>query len=49
MVGSVFFNTNIDPDEIVKWAIYYSSNGDNKFLDEKLEQLRSIDGANIKF
>jgi hypothetical protein len=34
---------NNDPDEIVKWAIYCSSSGDNKFLDEMLEQLRSID------
>ena len=32
-----------DPDEIVKWAIYCSSIGDNEFLDEKLEQLRRID------
>ncbi|MFZ0511751.1 MAG: hypothetical protein WAM14_09110 [Candidatus Nitrosopolaris sp.] len=31
-------------DEIIKWAIFCSANGDNKFLDEKLEQLRSIDG-----
>jgi hypothetical protein len=34
---------NNDPDEIVKWAIYCSSNGDNKFLDDKLDQLRNID------
>jgi hypothetical protein len=34
---------NNDPDEIVKWAIYCSSNGDNKFLDDMLEQLRTID------
>jgi hypothetical protein len=33
---------NNSPDEIVKWAIYSSSNGDNKFLDEMLEQLRTI-------
>jgi hypothetical protein len=33
---------NNDPDEIVKWAIYCSSNGDDTFLDDKLEQLRSI-------
>ena len=32
-----------NPDEIVKWAIYCSSNGDNKFLDDKLKQLRTID------
>ncbi|MFZ0512769.1 MAG: hypothetical protein WAM14_14270 [Candidatus Nitrosopolaris sp.] len=35
------YHTN--PDEIIKWAIYCSINGDNKFLDEKLAQLRSID------
>jgi hypothetical protein len=34
---------NNDPDEIVKWAIYCSSNDDNKFLDDKLEQLRTIE------
>ena len=33
----------IDADEIVKWAIYCSSNGDNKFLDDMLDQLRTID------
>jgi hypothetical protein len=32
-----------DPDVIVEWAIYCSMNGDNKFLDDKLEQLRTID------
>jgi hypothetical protein len=35
-----------NPDEIVKWAIYCSSNGDNKFLDEKLKQLRYLDSYN---
>jgi hypothetical protein len=39
---------NNDPDEIVKWAIYCSSNHDNKFLDDMLEQLRSI-GSLVKF
>ena len=40
----------IDADEIVKWAIYCSSNRDNKFLDDMLDQLRTIDSlANIKF
>jgi hypothetical protein len=34
---------NNHPDEIVKWAIYCSSSGDNKFLDEMLEQLHTID------
>jgi hypothetical protein len=34
---------NIDPDEIVRLAIYNSINGDNRLLDDKLEQLRTID------
>jgi len=33
----------IEADEIVKWAIYCSSNRDNKFLDDMLDQLRTID------
>jgi hypothetical protein len=33
-----------DPNVIVEWANYCSMNGDNKFLDDKLEQLRRIDG-----
>ena len=33
----------IDAGEIIKWAIYCSSNHDNKFLDDMLEQLRTID------
>ena len=36
------YHTN--PEEIVKWTINGAVNGENKFLDEKLEQLRSIDG-----
>jgi hypothetical protein len=32
-----------DPNMIVEWAIYCYMNGDNKFLHEKLEQLRTID------
>jgi hypothetical protein len=32
-----------DPDVIVEWAIYCYMNGDNEFLDDKLEQLRTID------
>ena len=32
-----------DPNVIVEWANYCSMNGDNKFLDDKLEQLRTID------
>ncbi|MGC2684689.1 MAG: hypothetical protein WA323_22745 [Candidatus Nitrosopolaris sp.] len=34
---------NNDPDEIIKWAVHWSINGDNKILDDKLEQLRIID------
>ena len=36
-----YYHTN--PDDIIKFAIYNSINGDNTLLDEKLEQLRSID------
>ncbi|MFZ0512698.1 MAG: hypothetical protein WAM14_13915 [Candidatus Nitrosopolaris sp.] len=35
-----------DPDRIIKWAVHCSINGNNKFLDEKLAQLRSIDKCN---
>lgn len=42
------YHTN--PDGIIRWAVHCSVNGDNKILDEKLEQLRSFDSlANIKF
>jgi hypothetical protein len=35
---------------IIQWAIHTSINADNRFLDDKLEQLRTIDSlANIKF
>jgi hypothetical protein len=34
---------HMNPDAIVQWAIHSSFNGDNKFLDDKLEQLRTID------
>jgi hypothetical protein len=41
---------NINPNGIIQWAIHSSINGDNTFLDDKLEQLRTIDSlANIKF
>jgi hypothetical protein len=30
-------------DEIIRWAFHSYLNGDNTFLDDKLEQLRSID------
>ena len=32
-----------NPDGIIRLAIYNSINGDNKLLDSKLEQLRTID------
>ena len=35
------YHTN--PDAIIRLAIYNSINGDNTLLDQKLEQLRSID------
>jgi hypothetical protein len=34
---------NIDPDEIVKWAINGALKGDTQFLDKKLEQLHMIE------
>jgi hypothetical protein len=34
---------NKDPDEIVRLVVYYCINGDNTILDQKLEQLRSIE------
>ena len=34
---------NIDPDEIVKWAINGALKGDIQFLDKKLEQLQMIE------
>jgi hypothetical protein len=41
---------HINPNVIIQWAIHSSFNGDNKFLDDKLEQLRHIDSlANVKF
>jgi hypothetical protein len=35
------YHTN--PDGIIRLAIYNSINGDNTLLDDKLEQLRTID------
>jgi hypothetical protein len=32
-----------NPDAIIKCITYFSVNGDNTLLDEKLQQLRSID------
>ncbi|MFZ0511480.1 MAG: hypothetical protein WAM14_07735 [Candidatus Nitrosopolaris sp.] len=34
---------NNDPDEIVRLIVYNCINGDNTLLDNKLEQLRTID------
>ncbi|MGA9149148.1 MAG: hypothetical protein WBZ36_01115 [Candidatus Nitrosopolaris sp.] len=34
---------HINPDWIVQWADHGASNGSNRFLDEKVEQLRSSD------
>jgi hypothetical protein len=34
---------NNGPDAIVRWATYWSINGDDTILDDLLEQLRSID------
>ncbi|MFZ0512341.1 MAG: hypothetical protein WAM14_12100 [Candidatus Nitrosopolaris sp.] len=36
-----------NPDAILKWAVQCSINGDNRFLDEKLVQLRSIDSIDF--
>jgi hypothetical protein len=39
---------NNDPDEIVRLVVFYCMNGDYTLLDDKLEQLRTIDSlANI--
>lgn len=35
------YHTN--PDGIIKFAMYNSINGDDMLLDDKLEQLRSMD------
>jgi hypothetical protein len=37
---------NMNPNGIIQWAIHSSINGDNVFLDDKLEQLRSLDFFN---
>jgi hypothetical protein len=34
-----------NPDAIINCIVYYCNNGDNILLDEKLEQLRSIDAV----
>jgi len=41
-----YYHTN--PDDIIKFAIYNSINGDDTLLDDKLEQLRSLDSYNGK-
>jgi hypothetical protein len=38
------------PDGLLQWIIISCNNGDNQLLEEKLEQLRTIDRlANVKF
>jgi hypothetical protein len=37
---------NRNPDGVIRWAIQSSNNGDNVFLNDKLEQLRSLDFLN---
>jgi hypothetical protein len=38
------------PEGLMQWAIFCCDNGDNRILDDKLEQLRTIDSlANFKF
>jgi hypothetical protein len=34
---------HMNPDAIIRLAVYNSMNGDNTLLDDKLEQLRTID------
>jgi hypothetical protein len=34
-----------NPGAIISCVIYFCSDGDNSFLDEKLEQLRTLDSA----
>jgi hypothetical protein len=34
-----------NPDAVIKCVTYFSINGDNTILDEKLEELRSIDAV----
>ena len=41
------YHTN--PNAIITMAVYWSNKGDNKFLDEKLEQLRSMDSLSNRF
>jgi hypothetical protein len=35
-----------NPDAVIRCVTYFSINGDNTILDEKLEQLRGIDAIN---
>jgi len=34
---------NIDPDEVVKWAVHAAIKGDMKFLDDKLDLLHTVE------
>jgi hypothetical protein len=38
---------HMNPDIIIQWAIHSSFNGDNQFLDDELDQLRTIDWNGI--
>jgi hypothetical protein len=40
----------VNSEEVIKWSVYWSVNGDNKILDENLERLRLLDSlANDRF
>jgi len=47
---SKHFQYHENPDGVIRLAVYNSINGDSTLLDDKLQQLRSIDSlANIRF
>jgi len=41
-----YLNYHMNPDAIIQWAIHSSLNGNNTFLDDKVEQLPSLDSYN---
>lgn len=41
-------NVFSNPDEVIQYVKYFCLNGDNKFLDERLEQLRMFEAATDK-
>ena len=46
----VCVNNPVNHNGIIKWAVYSSSNGNDKFFNDRLEQFHSIDSiANIRF